>query len=138
MNYTQKTLKLYELNITESDLVRECIAKLNDIKAILTTKLHIECLEVCVTEVEMNPRFNKNPVRLIDTVCLKTNVGCIDIKFTKHSDTRISDVAIGGEVMLSRKDEIPVIDLRFSTSAICKFGYGMNVLVYLQWSKNLE
>ena len=66
---------------------------------------------------------------------MKTSIGCIDFKFTKSSDTRISDVAIGGEVTLSRKDEIPVISIRFSTSAICQFGYGMNVLVYLQWNK---
>lgn len=98
-------------------------------------KLHIERLEICVKEVELNPRFNRNPIRLINAVCLKTNVGCIDFKFTKSSDVRISDVSIGGEVTLSRKDEIPVIDLRFSTSARCQFGYGMNVLVDLQWIK---
>ena len=59
MNSTQKTLKIYELNRTESDLIRECIAKLNDVKVIPKMKLHIERLEICVKEVELNPRFNK-------------------------------------------------------------------------------
>lgn len=34
MKYTEKVLKLYELNHIESNLVKECIAKLNDVKVI--------------------------------------------------------------------------------------------------------
>lgn len=132
MKYTEKVLKLYELNHTESKLVKECIAKLDDLKILQKMKLHIERLEVCVTEVEMNPRFNKNPVRLINTVCLQTNKGYIDIKFTRNSDLSISDDIID-DVNLSKENKTPVVDIRFSTLAKCQFGYGINVLVDVKW-----
>ena len=52
MKYTEKVLKLYELNHIESNLVKECIAKLDDLKILQKMKLHIKRLEVCVTDLD--------------------------------------------------------------------------------------
>lgn len=132
MKYTEKVLKLYELNHIESNLVKECIAKLDDLKILQKMKLHIERLEVCVTDLEATCRPYHKSIRIINTVCLKTNKGCIDIKFTRNSDLVISDDIIDG-VNLSKENKTPIISIRFSTSSKCQFGYGLNVLVDLQW-----
>ena len=132
MKYTEKILKLYELNHTESKLVKECIAKLDDLKILQKMKLHIERLEVCVTDLEVTCCPYPKPIRIINTVCLQTNKGCIDIKFTINSDLSISDDIIDG-VNLSKENKTLVIDIRFSTSGKCQFGYGLNVLVDIKW-----
>lgn len=134
MKYTEKVLKLYELNHIESNLVKECIAKLDDLKILQKMKLHIKRLEVCVTDLDLDATcypYHK-PIRVFDAICLQTNKGNIDIKFTRNSDNAISDDIIKG-VNLSKENKTPVIDIRFSTSAKCQFGYGLNVLVDVKW-----
>lgn len=135
MKYTEKVLKLYNLNHIESNLVKECIAKLDDLKILQKMKLHIERLEVCVTDFEATCRPYHRPIRVFNAICLQTNKGCIDIKFTKNSDNAISNDIING-VNLSRDNKTPVVTIRFSTSAKCQFGYGLNVLVDVQWINN--
>lgn len=132
MKYTEKVLKLYELNHIESNLVKECIAKLDDLKILQKMKLHIKRLEVCVTDLEATCYPYHKPIRVFDAICLQTNKGNIDIKFTRNSDNAISDDIIKG-VNLSKENKTPVIDIRFSTSSKCQFGCGLTVLVDVKW-----
>lgn len=132
MKYTQKVLKLYELNHIESNLVKECIAKLDDLKILQKIKLHIKRLEVHVTDLEATCYPHHKHIRVFDAICLQTNKGNIDIRFTRNSDNAISDDIIKG-VNLSKENKTPVVDIRFSTSSKCQFGYGLNVLVDVKW-----
>ena len=132
MKYTEKVLKLYELNHTESKLVKECIAKLDDLKILQKMKLHIERLEVCVTDLEATCRPYHKPIRIINTVCLQTNKGCIDIEANHNCDVVVSNSVIKG-IDYSKENKIPGISISTISLVKCKFGNGLKIFVDVKW-----
>lgn len=132
MKYTEKVLKLYQLNHIESNLVKECITKLLNAQMMNpNAKLHIERLEVCVIDLDTILYFHK-PIRMIDRICLKTNKGFIDIKFDKNSDLTISNFD-DLDLYPSKENKTPIIDILEILLEECKFGDGLTILVNVEW-----